>query len=110
MMWSQDNVLVLGPETGLKVAGAVGKKGGGVQSILSLLQDLIVFQEKVTNTIEIQDIGEYKQKLEAFHQRLGEMYTSLLDMAKSGVQAIKQQEAIQQESPLVDDSAIQQMP
>ena len=79
--WSNDNIL--------QVSAAV-KKGGGVHAILALLQDVIAFQDKVGATIEAQDMAENKKKLEDFSTRIGEMYESLLEMAKGGVRSIRQ--------------------
>ena len=100
-MWSSDNVLV--------IEAAQQKKGGGVHAVLSLLQDLMAFQDKVSAATEAQDLGENKQTLQQFSQSLSQMYSSLLDMAKGGVQAVRQPEVT---SPpvLVDDNAIQELP
>ncbi|MFA7219232.1 MAG: hypothetical protein WC119_01850 [Synergistaceae bacterium] len=101
--WSQDNILVL--------AASTGKKGGGTHAILSLLQELISFQDKVTASIEAQDLGENKQKLEEFQTRLGEMYTSLLEMAKGGVRSVRQEASHPEENPIMlNDNTIQQIP
>jgi len=100
--WSQDNILVF---------AATAKKGGGVNAILSLLQDLIAFQDKVGSAVEVQDLGENKQKLEDFQARLSEMYESLLDMAKGGVQTIRQPQVEESEEPiLMDSNTIHQLP
>jgi len=102
--WSQDNILVL-------TAAASAKKGNGVNAILSLLQDLITFQDKVVSTAEAQDLGENKQKLEEFQERLGEMYESLLGMAKGGVRSIRQDPQIGQEKPpMMNDNTIHKIP
>ena len=111
-MWSDDNVLV---------TAGTKKTGNGVNAVLSLLQDLIAFQEKVGATVEAQDISENKDRLEDFHEKLGEMYTSLLEMAKGGVQSIRQpvseMEGMEEEprdmskDPLMmNDNTIQQLP
>jgi hypothetical protein len=100
--WSQDNILVL---------AGTAKKGGGVNAVLSLLQDLIAFQDKVGSTIDAQDLGENKQKLEEFQTRLGEMYESLLDMARGGVRSIRQEPKVGDENPIMmNDNTIQQIP
>ena len=80
-MWSDDNILVF---------AATAKKGGGINAVLSLLQDLVAFQEKLSVAIEAQDLGENKQKLEQFQERLSEMYESLIDLARGGMQAMRQ--------------------
>ena len=100
-MWSSDNVLV--------IEAAQNKKGGGVHAVLSLLQDLMAFQDKVSAATEAQDLGDNMQKLEQFSQSLGQMYSSLLEMAKGGVQAVRQPEYT---SPpvIVDDNAVQEIP
>ena len=104
VMWSSDNILV--------VNAASSKKGGGVNAILSLLQEMIVFQDKVGTAIDAQDLSENKQKLEEFHNRLGEMYESLLDMARGGVQSIRRNPEMEEESQieLSNNSQIQQLP
>ena len=103
-MWSSDNILM--------VNAASSKKGGGVNAILSLLQEMIVFQEKVRTAMEAQDIAENKQKLEDFHNKLGGMYESLLDMARGGVQSIRQKQDVEDDNSIMlnDPNQIQQLP
>lgn len=101
--WSSDNILVL-------TAASTHKKGGGVHAVLSLLQDIIAFQDKVTAAVDAQDLGENKQKLEEFQQRLGEMYESLLEMAKGGVQSFRQPSPVEKNPVMLNDNTIQQLP
>jgi len=102
-MWSNDMILV---------QAATVKKGGGVNAILSLLQDLIAFQDKVGAAIEAQDMEENKTKLSDYETKLGEMYESLLDMARGGVRAIRQDAAPEntQDIPMMNDNTIQELP
>jgi hypothetical protein len=64
------------------------KKGGGVNAILGLLQDLILFQDKVESAIEAQDLRENKEKLVQLNENLNETYVSLLEIAKGGVRSM----------------------
>jgi len=99
--FSQDNILV----------SASTKKGGtGVNAVLSLLQDLIAFQDKVGSTIDAQDLGDNKRKLEEFQTRLGEMYESLLEMARGGVRQVRQEIKEQKNPIMMNDNTIQQIP
>lgn len=104
--WSQDNILIL--------TAATTKKGNGINSIIGLLQDTIAFQDKIGAAVEAQDLGDNKKKLEDFHQKLGEMYNSLLEMAKGGVRSIRQdpqEMAPGGEAPFtMNDNSIQQIP
>ena len=87
------------------------KKGGtGVNAVLSLLQDLIAFQDKVGSTIDAQELGDNKRKLEEFQARLGEMYESLLEMAKGGVRQVRQEITEQKNPIMMNDNTIQQIP
>jgi len=104
MEFSDNNVLIL-------TAADKGKKGGGVNAILSLLQELIAFQDKVSSAVDAQDLGENKRKLEEFQTRLDEMYGSLLEMAKGGVRSLRQ-EPKQENKPqfTMNDNSIQKLP
>lgn len=100
--FSQDNILVSASTT---------KKGGtGVNAVLSLLQDLIAFQDKVGSTIDAQELGDNKRKLEEFQSRLGEMYESLLEMARGGVRQVRQEIKKQDNPIMMNDNTIQQIP
>jgi hypothetical protein len=102
MEFSQDNQLI--------VEAASAKKGGGVNAVLGLLQEMISFQEKVANAADAQDLAENKQKLEEFQSNLGQMYESLLEMARGGVRSMRQ-EPEQEGSPvMMGDNSIQQIP
>lgn len=102
MNFSDNNVLV---------ATASGNKKSGVNAILSLLQDLIAFQDKVGNAVEAQEISENKKKLEDFQDRLGEMYDCLLDMAKGGVRSVRQVSPQKDQSPvMLNDNTIEKLP
>lgn len=104
-VWSQDNII--------NITAASHKKGTGINSILSLLQDLLSFKEKLCSTIEAQDISENKSKLENFSERLDEMYTSLLDMAKGGIKGVREpvQDREESDTPfMMNDNTIQKLP
>ena len=80
-------------------------------AVLSLLQDLLVFQDKVGNAAEAQDLGENKQKLEDFQEKLNGMYESLLEMARGGVKAIRQEEPESEKPPfMMNDNTIEKLP
>jgi 2C-methyl-D-erythritol 2,4-cyclodiphosphate synthase len=72
-----------------------GKKGDGINSAISLLQELRVFQEKVEATIEAQDITENKQKIAKYAQSLEELYSALIEIASSGVKNMRQNNVAQ---------------
>ena len=103
IMWSQDNILIVQAATN-------AKKGGGVNAVLGLLQDMLAFQEKVAGAAEAQDLTENKQKLEEFHANLGKMYESLLEMARGGVRSIRQEPEQQQMPHMMNTNQIEQLP
>jgi hypothetical protein len=102
MDFSSNNILV---------TASTGSKKSGVNAILSLLQDLIVFQDKVGSAVDAQEMSENKKKLEDFQNRLGEMYDSLLDMAKGGVKSIRQESPKANVNPvMLNDNTIHKLP
>ena len=66
------------------------KKGGGVAAILGLAKDLMDFQDKVNTCCESQDMTEIRSKIESHAESLAKMYEDLLDIAKTGVKAIRE--------------------
>jgi len=103
MEFSDNNILTL-------TAASNGKKGGGVNAVLSLLQELIAFQDKVSSAVEAQDLGDNKRKLEEFQSRLDEMYGSLLEMAKGGVRSFRQEQKPEKPAFTMNDNTIQRLP
>ena len=101
--WSQDNILIL-------TAAKAPAKGGGINAILGLLQDMIAFMDKVATTAESQDLGDNKQKLEKLHQQLAESYGSLLEMAKGGVKSIRQPVQQNEQPVMMGNNTIEQLP
>ena len=103
-MWSQDNILVL-------TAAKSAEKGGGVNAVLGLMQDMIMFMGKVEATAEAQDLAENKQKLEGLYKNLADSYAVLLGIARGGVQSMKQSVQAKPEQPqLSDPNRIEQLP
>ena len=103
-LWSSDNILYT-------TAATKVQKGGGVNAILGLLQDLLAFQDKVSGTAEAQDMNENRQKLENFQSNLGKMYEELLEMARGGVRSIRQDPEQETKHPIMmNDNTIQQIP
>ena len=84
------------------------KKGGGVAAILGLAKDLMDFQDKVNACCEAQDLTEIKQKIESHADALAKMYEDLLDIAKTGVKAIRETSE-QPENPNADITSDEHM-
>jgi hypothetical protein len=82
-------------DNSLMVLAATNKKNGnlvGTNAILSLLQDLLSFKEKVESTADAQENPEAKAKVEEYNERLNEMYNALLELAKGGIKTIRQRQ------------------
>ena len=76
-------------------------KGDGINAVLSLLQELRTFKEKVDKCIEAQSISEYKSKFDQINSVLDKMYTELIGIASAGVGQIRQQEQQEQQQQVL---------
>ena len=85
------------------------KKGGGVAAILGLAKDLMDFQDKVNTCCESQDMTEIKNKIESHAEALAKMYEDLLDIAKTGVKAIRENANPNPSIDLMSDETVEQM-
>jgi len=80
------------------------KKGGSLGAVFKLVQDLTDFEEKIQDCINAQEIQENKQNIEAFLEDIDQMYTTLLDIAKGGIQELRSQRLLTpQEDEIVED-------
>ena len=108
--WSQDNILVITAAD----KGKKDEKGGGTFAVLALLQDILSFNAKLKSAIEAQDIAQNKQKLMEFQKRIEEMYVSILDLAKAGVESIRQEGQEEQidgsRPPVLQENTIEKIP
>lgn len=89
----------------ITIAGDDGKKKGkgkgeGMNEVLTLMKELIEFQEKVQICIDSQAISDNRQKLEQFYDNLDSMAEVLLGIAESGLRskrgAIEQTEDVEE--------------
>lgn len=90
------------------------KKGGSLGAVLKLIQDLAEFEEKIEEAASAQEMLENKEKINAFISQIDEMYSTLLQMAKLSINAIRQsrgqaideeefvEEEIVEKSPVID--------
>jgi hypothetical protein len=83
-IFSRDNILVTA-EIEKKKA-----KGKGINEILTLMKELIAFQEKVEACIGAQDVSEHKEKIETFDRNLDEMYDLLVEIVSGGVRSVRE--------------------
>lgn len=86
MQFSQDNIL----RTAEIDSGSKKKKGKGINEILTLMKELIAFQEKVEACIDAQEMSEHKEKIEKFDQHLDDMYDQLVEIVSGGVKNVRQ--------------------
>ena len=77
------------------IAADKKNKGDGINAVLTLMQDLREFQEKVETCIEAQALADNKDKIEEFDQHLDSMYDALLEIAGGGIKAIRQKRGMQ---------------
>lgn len=87
-MFSSNNVLVSTAKIDEKK-----KKGRGIHEILTLMKDLIDFQEKVEACIDAQELSQNKEKIEQFDRHLDDMYDSLLEVVSGGVRDVRKNRA-----------------
>jgi len=73
-------------------------RGGGIAACLNLMKQLLDFQELITECADAQDMDQNKQKIEAFNTQLDQMYSDLIEMAKSG-RTTGETPAVQPEAP-----------
>lgn len=71
------------------------KKGEGIHEVLSLMKELMEFQERVQECIDAQAITQNKEKLEAFYDNLDSMSQVLLEITETGLKSKRSQEAPQ---------------
>jgi len=83
---SSDNILVYAEDE------KKAKKGDGLKAILGLMIELRDFQDKVKNTIDAQDLGEIKSKIEAFDGPIMQMWKTLNAISQSGIKSIREME------------------
>lgn len=69
------------------VAEEKKKKGQGLNAILTLMKDMVNFQDRVRDCIEAQDIKENVDKLAKFSECIEGMYSDLLDMAAPAIKS-----------------------
>ena len=74
----------------LRQAEKTVKKDDGIKAVLSLLQDLYDFKDKVSACMESQSNVETRQSLERFYGELEDANRELLAIAGGGVQEIRQ--------------------
>jgi len=67
------------------------KKGGSMAAIFKLIGDLTEFENKVKACASSQEMGENKQKIQAFLPQFNKMYEELFEMAKGSIAAIRSQ-------------------
>jgi hypothetical protein len=84
----QDGVIVRISEEGDKVKKKNGK--GGVYSILGLLQEMTIFEQKVEDCMESQDIASIKAEVESVLNALIESEKKLVQIVQSGIGAMRQ--------------------
>ena len=65
------------------------KKGGSLGAIFKLIQDVLEFEDKIVECSEAQEMGENKERIEALKAETGEMYDTLFEMAKGGVDSYR---------------------
>ena len=70
------------------------KKGGSLGSVFKLIQDLTEFEEKIQEAINAQEMAENRATIEGFLGLIDQMYESLLNIAKSGIQSLRSDRAI----------------
>jgi dTDP-glucose pyrophosphorylase len=68
------------------------KKGTGMASALSLMQDFIEFKSKIEDCVEAQDLTENKEKIKGFLNEISKMYDVLIEIAKTGVKSMNEEE------------------
>ena len=66
------------------------KKGEGIGSILVLMKELCEFQDKVDTCLQAQEIADIKAKIQQFDPMLDKMYQVLVDIAKGGMNAVRE--------------------
>ena len=82
--FSNDNILIVAGDDGKR-----SKKGDGINSILSLCQEMRNFMDKVESCAEAQDINENRQKIEALADDMNKHLEALIDVAKGGILSIR---------------------
>jgi len=76
------------------------KRGDGINSVLKLMSDARDFQLKIDDCIEEQSNPEYKTKIEEFNKYMDKMYAVLLDIAKTGIESVRQDRIARQPIPV----------
>lgn len=76
----------------LIVLGETKKKGSGVSAVIKLLEDVLAFKDNIEAAAEAQINPKNKEALQGFGKSVQDMYLSLLDMAKEGIQTINETE------------------
>ena len=87
----QDGVIVRISEDGDKAKKRTGK-GGGVYSILGLLQEMTVFEQKVEDCMEAQDVAANKTEVENVLNALIESEKKLVQIVQSGIGSMRQKQ------------------
>jgi hypothetical protein len=65
------------------------KKGGGLAAVLKLIQDMTEFENSIQECMDAQDIADYRSQIEAFLADIDKMYETLFNMAKTGIQSMR---------------------
>lgn len=73
----------------LRMAEKTVKKDDGIKSVLSLLQDVRDFKDKIDVCLEAQSEVETRQRIERFQGDIEKMYTELLSIAGGGIKDIR---------------------
>ena len=65
------------------------KRGGSINAVLKLIQDLADFEESIQEAVDAQEMTQNKEKIEAFLTDIDKMYEVLFDIAKGGIQHMR---------------------
>jgi hypothetical protein len=78
-----------------------GKSEDGVNAVLVLMKDMRDFQAKVEACLEAQSIPENRAKVAEFDNLLDNMYSTLLEIAGSGIKNIRQRKKEVEKGPAI---------
>jgi hypothetical protein len=64
------------------------KKGGGINAILTLMKEMIDFQEQIQACIEAQDLTENKEKIAKCSTAIESMYMELVELVRPAIRPV----------------------
>jgi len=86
------------------------KKSDGINSVLKLMSEARDFQSKIADCIDDQSNSDFKSKIEQFNGLMDKMYSVLLDIAKTGIESVRQDRLSNENIATTEKTVTQESP